>query len=71
MENKVVSRKNLPSSLPILTTAVIYLLLDKFHVSDVIWGAFGVIVVLMWVGALVSITKQNQVNPFKKENQEN
>lgn len=66
---KVVSRKNLPAKLPIYSTAVAYLLLDKFHAADWVWGVIGTLYTLIWIICIVAIVKQEQVELFPKESE--
>ena len=65
----VIKRSNLSIRLPVLLTAVVYLLLDRFHPADWVWGAVGALFVLIWIGALVAWFKEDEVNIF--ENPEN
>lgn len=51
----VIAYSNLPLKPPFIGTAVIYLLLDKFQVSEIIWGIIGTVVVLYWVLYFLSV----------------
>jgi hypothetical protein len=65
----VIKKSNLPTRLPVLLTAVVYLLLDRFHPADWVWGAVGAVFVLVWIGAFVAWFKEDEVDIF--ENPEN
>lgn len=62
---KALSIDNLPTRLPITTTAVVYLLLDKFQAEPTVWGIVGTIFVMMWIGAFMLIWKEDEVEIFK------
>ena len=47
-KQKVISFKNLPYKMPWTTTAVIWLLADKFQATDFVWGIIWVFIVLLW-----------------------
>ena len=63
---KVIKRVNLPAKLPFTLTAVIYLLLDKFNATEWIWGASGIILLIMWVGSITALFMQDDVDIFDK-----
>lgn len=64
-KQKVVALKSLPMRLPILSTAVCYLLLDRFHVPGWAWGVAATIVVIVWIIAIISMVQSEHVELFK------
>lgn len=46
---KVISYKNLPTGIPWMQTGMIYLLLDKFNVSDFVSGIFVTFIIFLWL----------------------
>lgn len=58
----VISRKNLPSSVPFNWTCVLFLLLDRFSAPGWVWGAVGLLVVLAWIGCLMAIYEEKHVD---------
>lgn len=46
---KVISRSSLPVRAPVLTTAVLYLLLEVNKAPGWAWGAVAVIAIILWV----------------------
>jgi len=58
----VVSRKSLPTSLPIQVTVIGYLLLDKFHPAEWVWGAVVLFLVLLWINSIILIINEEQVD---------
>lgn len=58
---KVLARKQLPAKLPILNTLVFYLILDKFHAPQWLWGAVGLLMLLTWGVCIYVIATQQQI----------
>lgn len=52
---KVFKYSYFPARLPLFDTIVIYLLLDKLQVSQLVWGIVGTIVILWWFLSLLAI----------------
>jgi len=65
-EKKVVSRENLPTNLPIRFTILIWLLLDRLQVSQLVWGVGLSLIFLVWVGAIVNLTRAKQFDIFAR-----
>jgi len=63
---KVIKPSNLQAQLPFTTTGVAYLLLDKFDAAQWVWGALGVVFVLLWIAAIVKIAKCDSVDLFEE-----
>jgi len=57
----VLSFTSLPSRFPITGTAVVYLLLDKFHASGWVQGAAWTVVGALWIGVFVSVFTEQKV----------
>ena len=53
----------LPAKLPVSSTAVTWLLLDRFQAPQWAWGAAGVWFLLVWIICLVAVWNQNLVHP--------
>ena len=67
MKNKTIARRNLPPRAPVGLTAVAFLLLDRFHASDAMWGAAGVILAGIWIVFFYACFHTEQINLFNKE----
>lgn len=67
MQKQVIAFKYLPSRLPIWTTVVTYLLLDRFKSPSWVWGAVGVIVIFVWIACIVGMYYEVSYNPFTGE----
>jgi len=65
---KVISWKNMPTRLPIWTSATAYLLLEHFNASQVIWGVVGTIFGLGWIVAVIQLFREEKVELFKPTN---
>lgn len=63
---KVISRKNLPARPPVLLTAVVYLFLDKFQASGVVWGVVFTILALFWIAWIIALFKEEDINIFEQ-----
>lgn len=58
---KVVHVNDLPTRLPLTTTAVVGLLLDRFDAAGWVWGMVGTIVVLIWIFTLTRLWTERQI----------
>ena len=66
-KKNVLANNSLPTRPPIIFTAVVYLLLDKFHAVEWMWGAAGVFIVLLWIGAFVAVLNEEHVDLLNKK----
>ena len=53
-EKKVISSKNLPTRSPILSTLVYVLALSYWNAPQWVWGAIGVLLLIIWVTWIAS-----------------
>ena len=67
MKKKVIKYNNLPTRIPLWSTIVAYLLLDKFNAPGWVWGAFGLLSVIVWALCLVSIFSDDYIDIFKEK----
>lgn len=63
--SKVVSPKNEATKLPLWSTLILWLVLDKTQPSQWVWGAVATIVVLIWIAAIIAMVKQEYTDIFK------
>jgi len=61
---KVISSRCLPAKLPLMSSIVIWLLLDRLHCDQWVWGAVGVMFAFLWVLAIYLVWSQKQVDIF-------
>ena len=54
----VIPVDHLPARPPILFTAGVGMGLDLYRAPGVVWGVFGTVVVLAWVGWAISLARQ-------------
>lgn len=59
---KVISRKQLPTHLPLNSTLIMWLFLEKTDAPDLVWGAVGLLYFLFWVAAIIAIRQEEQVD---------
>lgn len=64
MKRKVVSHKSLPARIPLISTAVLYLLLDKFHAPEWLWASIGTLWVLFLIGSVIAVFTQEPVELY-------
>lgn len=64
---KVISYSNMPARLPALTTAVGWLLLDRFDAPGWAHGAFWTIMICVWAVFLVTFITQEQTEVVFKD----
>lgn len=65
MSTKVISAKNLPARLQIISTVVFYLLMDNLNASPVAWGVGITLVVILWIIAITAICMEDRVDIMK------
>jgi len=61
---KVISRKNIPVTLPIFKTVIILLALDYWKAPEWLYGVVLALLVILWIGAISLLIKQTQVDIF-------
>lgn len=64
---KVIHRDNLPTRYPFLFTLVVWLLLDRFNPEGWIHGAVWTFVVLLWIGSIISVVKEEDIDIFQRK----
>ena len=61
----VLSPENLPTRFPIAWTLVYVFALDKWNAPQWLWGAVGLLILLMWIGAITQKIKEKRIDIFK------
>lgn len=64
---KKISRKNLPTQLPITNTILIAFLLYFFNATGLIWGMFITFEVLLFIGTIYNLYEEEYVDIIEKE----
>lgn len=59
---KVISKKNLPTRSPILTTVVYVLAMDYWNAPQWLWGAVGLFLIFIWIAWIVSFFNQDEID---------
>jgi hypothetical protein len=62
---KAISNKNLSSKSPILLGAVLYLLLDRFNASGVVWGIVIALYGIMFIAWVIDLFNTENVDIFE------
>lgn len=61
-KKKVISENNLPTRFPFFQTATYSTMLDYWNAPDLIIGSFIVLFALIWIGSIVKIYTEKQVD---------
>lgn len=64
---KTISRANLPPELPLTSSVVAWLLLDRLQAPDWVCGAVGLFFVLAWIGIIAKLLKAEFVDIFESK----
>lgn len=59
---KVIPNKIMPTRLPIWPTCVVYLLMDKFNAVGWVWGAVGVLWLIVWIVAIARLLNEQEID---------
>lgn len=62
VEKRVISRKNLPTRVPVYQAMLAYLMLDKFNSPGWVWGVVGTIFVCAIISTTIDIFKEKEVD---------
>ena len=60
----VISYENLPQTLPIYKTILVYMFLDQYVGSELIHGIVWTVVGILWISSLIRLWKQEQRDIF-------
>lgn len=66
-KKNVLSNNSLPARLPVVFTAVVYLLLDKFQAAEWVWGAAGLFLVLLWIFTFIAKSHEEHIDLLNKK----
>ncbi len=66
MKNKTISPKNMPVKLPVLSFAVIYLYMDKYHAPGWLWGTVITFCAILLAAIIYSKYNEESTDIFKK-----
>lgn len=67
-KQKVIKRKNIESGLNLSLYVIIYLLLDRFNASPLVWGIVGTLCAIVFISTIISIFSQKKVDIFEEIN---
>ena len=60
-QRRVLSALDLPTRLPIMTTIVAWLLLDRLSAPGWVWGIAGTLLVIYWIACVVTLWTEKSV----------
>ena len=61
-ETKVIKNRQLPTRLPVISTLVTILALDRWNAPEWAWAVFFTLAAIIWAAATAVIWKQKQVD---------
>ncbi len=67
-KKQVLARSSIGAGLPIFSTAVVWLLLDRLHASDLVSGVVYTVVALVWLGCIHRLVTEKSVDIFARLN---
>lgn len=67
-KNKVIKSSSIETSSPMATTILYVLAMDYWNAPQWLWGAFGLILLAMWVLYFYSFFTEERVDLFKDSN---
>lgn len=66
MTHRVIKRSNQPIHVPVGTTVLLWLVLDRLHAAGWVQGVAWTMMALLWAGAIYSIWTEEEVDVLKK-----
>jgi len=63
---KVISRLNIPSTLPLYSTITVALALDYWNATEWVIGAVGVIFIVFWISSIKNIIIEKDIDIFNE-----
>lgn len=67
---RVISRKILPSKLPVFETLCLVMALDYYNAPQWLMGAVGLYCVIRWIATFIAISKEKQINILEYYNED-
>lgn len=66
-KRKVINSRNMPMNTPLYQTLAVVLALIEFEAPEWVCGVVGTILVIVWLGWIISIFNTEQLPPFGEE----
>lgn len=64
-KRKVISRKNLPTRMPLALTIALGLLLDRCAAPGWVWGVVGTLMAVVWIAVIFGMFSEDDVEVLK------
>lgn len=58
LNRRVIHGSHLPAKLPIIPTAVVWLLMDRFHAGQLAWGITITLLIIIWLICIWDVATQ-------------
>ncbi len=59
-KRNVLSRSNLPTQFPLLSSIVLWLVMDRLNSPQWLYGALGAIMALIWIGSIYTFFTEKE-----------
>lgn len=66
MKRKVIKLSNYPTRLPVYNTIITAMALDYWNAPQWLWGALGILFLIIWIVSFYLIFKEEQVDIFNE-----
>jgi hypothetical protein len=67
-KRKVISKKNLPTNLPLVSSLVFWLVLDKLNAPGWAWGVVATLMIILWIVSIIDIFIREDFEILKDKN---
>lgn len=64
---RVIANNNLPTRLPLWSTATWFLLMERFNAPQWLWGSLGFFFLLAWGAAIYGVVTEEKVDLLKSD----
>lgn len=61
----VIKRASISTGMPLLSSMVAWLMLDRFHAPGYVWGIVGTLYAIVWIAFICSFFAEDVRDPFE------
>jgi hypothetical protein len=66
-KTKKIKKSSISSGLPVVTTALIYLMMDYYNAVDLVVGILYTLLAIWWLARVYSMITEDWIDPFEDE----
>ena len=67
MKHTIIANKYLPLRLPIVSTALCYIILDLYGAPGWLWGVMGTLFLIIWIATIWRAVDSKQGEPWREK----